>query len=72
MNKPLTKERLKYYVKRDCSESDQVEELLSAEAFWREIVKNLKHTGDRCPVCLLGHPVAHYADCPWLLAQESE
>lgn len=60
-----------------------IDELLAAEAYWREAVKNcdLRATKDRdystmeCPWCDVheeneGEGLAHKPDCPYLLAQE--
>ncbi len=69
--KPLSKERLKYYNSRDARESDEIEELLAAEAYWREAVKKFgPWQGDYCQCCLSEEWDTHKDDCPWKLAQD--
>ncbi len=86
MNKPLTKLEREEIVARiargeynshEASHHAEADILLliSAEAFWREIVKNrprdIEFDG-RSGGCYFdcGGP-PHAADCPWLLSQES-
>ncbi len=69
MNKPLTKEERESIYEYD----DPVEKALSAEAYWREAVKNARFViEDYCSFCDIGiaHTGEHATDCPWLLAQE--
>ncbi len=81
--KPLSKERLEYYNSRDARESDEIEELLAAEAFWREAVKNAPETeghdeaGVSTPTCIFcggeqqgEMKVDHKDYCLWVLAQD--
>jgi hypothetical protein len=79
--KPLSKERLEHVrnIRRLSSDwlsidwESIAEELLAAEQFWREAVKNFPNgsaadTEQRCQFCYLSNE--HTPDCPWLLAQE--
>ena len=63
--------------------TDALRDLIAAEAFWRETVKNATHSVDheypgnpsQCMFCqAIGHneDIGHDADCPWLLAQEEK
>ncbi len=77
MNKPMTKEEL-FEVETACGEAEMerlFRRLVESEAFWREAVKNAKHTiGDANDICI--YTMQHvrmcgHLKCPWLLAQES-
>jgi hypothetical protein len=87
MLKPLTKERLTTITELVISSDfphqdgtqDLIEELLEAEQFWREAVKNAdmafvwpNTSGEMaCPFCkALIQEESHQPDCPWLKAQE--
>ena len=51
-----------------------IEDLLAAETYWREVVKNAELDSDgRCHFCRIEQPriaPGHKPDCVWLLAQE--
>lgn len=54
-----------------------IQELLAAERYWREAVKNADHNNERCAFCVgffygnvARRTLQHKPDCPWLLAQE--
>ena len=59
-----------------------VEDMLAAEQFWRESVKNstpdpwltpTRTTGEKfCFWCIAYKSEGHKPDCPWLLAQEED
>lgn len=50
---------------------DLLERVLSAEAYWREALKNAVFViEDYCPFCET-ESMNHKPDCPWLLAQET-
>ncbi len=84
MNKPLTvveRERLNRRAKIakqnaelgcDVDYADDVPIALSAEAFWREAVKNAEVHRQVCAWCAFTGINGHNPDCPWLLAQEAE
>ncbi len=78
MNKPLMKdEREAAMTYSDRTDADWVPEsiikdLLSAEAFWREAVKNAYEHGSSAMCVFCDHDCRRHAPhCPWLLAQES-
>lgn len=91
--KPLTKERRAEILADLCAfRADDpdyidkaIDELLAAEAYWREAVKNARPKADldyeipfsHCPFCKCAdfdirgiYGNLHKPDCPWLLSQE--
>ncbi len=82
--RPLPKGRLDGYVDpRNEADIEFVDELILAEAYWREAVKKTREEVDEsdgchAPQCFFCNGqrsygednVKHDADCPWLLAQE--
>ncbi len=85
--KPLTKEerwKLDRWLRGMAEISptaDLLRHMVTAEAFWREAVKNAdwwRETQDSDLVCgfceckFVGSRSKHKPDCPWLLAQDGE
>lgn len=69
MNKPLTKER-RAEIEFGAYCANAIPDLLEAEAYWREAVKNSEEwPSDRCAFCTRAG-TEHKPDCPWLLAQD--
>lgn len=81
VNKPLTREERTATIRELFSELPftslgTLHRWILAEAYWREVVKKVVHSSQKCPFCLsnrllaIEEPRGHKVDCPWLLAQE--
>ncbi len=73
--RPLPKDRVRDYIHaRNEAAITFTDELVLAETYWREVVKNSKEridNGDGVDVCQYCHThTLHLVNCPWLQAQE--